>query len=84
MPLVLVRAPFTLDTEAALGPQLVAARGLPQPVEWKPLALATGYTERQLRRIHQRTLAGWRDQALHFFRKCPLDRTDKRRALGAE
>jgi len=79
MTLLTVRTAFALDTGAALGPQLVAARAEPQPVGWKLLESATGICERQLRRIHADTIAGWR--APHFS-KWPVNRTDKRRAMG--
>lgn len=70
MSALLVRPAFLLDTEADLGPQLVAARAEVQPVPWKLLAAATGVCERHLRRLHDETRAAW---------KCPLVRTDKRR-----
>lgn len=75
---LLVRAAFVLDTEAALGPQLVAARAEPQPVEWKLLERATGLCERHLRNIHDETIATWRAAGI-----VPINRNDNRRAVRA-
>lgn len=81
---LLVRPAFALDTEAALGPQLVAARAQAEPVAWKMLARATGLSERHLRNLHAATRAGWATAGADpKNRVVPFKRNDKRHRAAA-
>lgn len=84
MTLLTVRAAFVLDDAAALGPQLVAARAEPEPVSWKLLAQATGYSVRGLQNLHAATLYRWRIEVLCTQRPPTLriNAHDKRRACA--
>lgn len=88
MTLLTVRAAFVLDDAAALGPQLVAARAEPEPVSWKLLAQATGYSVRWLQNTHAETLAELRYAAAREILQLGRERAlranahDKRRACA--